>query len=133
MVPMPAEVSGNLPSIRHRSGRSADRLLYNDAPKKMFAKRTNWNLETNRLSAALAAHRRAGKALLDLTVSNPTECGFKYDDEVILSALRNPAALKYEPNPRGLVVARDAVEKYYADHGVVVSKDDIFLTTGTSE
>jgi alanine-synthesizing transaminase len=99
----------------------------------MFAKRTNWNLETNRLSAALAAHRRAGKALLDLTVSNPTECGFKYDDEVFLSALRNPAALKYEPNPRGLVVARDAVEKYYAEHGVVVSKDDIFLTTGTSE
>lgn len=132
IVHMPAEVSCKLPSIRHRSGASADRL-YNDAPKKMFAKRTNWNLETNRLSQALAAHRAAGKALLDLTVSNPTTCGFQYDDEAILSALRNPAALKYEPNPRGLAVPRDAVAKYYAEHGAVVFRDDVFLTTGTSE
>jgi alanine-synthesizing transaminase len=99
----------------------------------MFAKRTNWDLETNRLSAALAAHRAAGKPLIDLTVSNPTECGFQYDEEAILSALRNPAALKYEPNPRGLRVARDAVAKYYSEHGAAVSSDDIFLTTGTSE
>jgi alanine-synthesizing transaminase len=99
----------------------------------MFAKRTNWNLETNRLSAALAAHRRAGKPLIDLTVSNPTECGFKYDEEAILSALRNPAALKYEPNPRGLAVARDAVAQYYAECGAIVSNDNIFLTTSTSE
>jgi alanine-synthesizing transaminase len=99
----------------------------------MFAKRTNWNLETNRLSAALEAHRAAGKPLIDLTVSNPTECGFEYDEEAILSALRNPSALKYEPNPRGLAVARDAVAQYYAARGAVVSNDDIFLTTSTSE
>jgi alanine-synthesizing transaminase len=99
----------------------------------MFAKRTNWNLEANRLSAALAAHRGAGKPLIDLTVSNPTECGFQYDEDAILNALRNPAALKYEPNPRGLAVAREAVAKYYAEHGAVVSTDDIFLTTSTSE
>src|SRR5580692_7285413 len=99
----------------------------------MFAKRTNWNLETNRLSAALAAHRRAGKPLIDLTVSNPTECGFQYDEEAILSALRNPAAMNYEPHPRGLMVARDAVAGYYAERGAVVSTDNIFLTTSTSE
>src|SRR5580700_4831597 len=99
----------------------------------MFAKRTNWNLETNRLSAALEAHRAAGKPLIDLTVSNPTECGFEYDGDPILSALRNPAALKYEPNPRGLRVARDAVAQYYAELGATVSTDDIFLTTSTSE
>jgi alanine-synthesizing transaminase len=99
----------------------------------MFAKRTNWNLEANRLSAALAAHRGAGKPLIDLTVSNPTECGFQYDENAILNALRNPAALKYEPNPRGLAVARDAVAKYYAERGAVVSTNDIFLTTSTSE
>jgi alanine-synthesizing transaminase len=99
----------------------------------MFAKRTNWDLETNRLGAALAAHRVAGKPLIDLTASNPTECGFKYDEEAVLSALRNPAALKYEPNPRGLAVARNAVAQYYAERGVIVSNDDIFLTTSTSE
>jgi alanine-synthesizing transaminase len=99
----------------------------------MFAKRTNWNLEPNRLSAALAAHRGTGKPLIDLTVSNPTECGFLYDEEAILDSLRNPKALKYEPNPRGLDVARTAVAQYYAERGAAVSNDDIFLTTSTSE
>ena len=99
----------------------------------MFAKRTNWNLETNRLSAALEAHRTSGKPLIDLTVSNPTECGFQYDEDAILNALRNPASLKYEPNPRGLAVARGAVAAYYAERGAVVSIDDILLTTSTSE
>jgi alanine-synthesizing transaminase len=101
--------------------------------KGMFAKRTNWNLETNRLSAALEAHRAAGKPLIDLTVSNPTECGFAYDEKRILAALQNPAALKYEPNPRGLEIARSAVSQYYAEHGAIVSTNDIFLTTSTSE
>jgi alanine-synthesizing transaminase len=99
----------------------------------MFAKRTNWNLETNRSSVALAAHRAAGKPLIDLTVSNPTECGFQYDAEAILGALGNPAALKYEPNPRGLDVALSAVARYYAERDALVSSDDIFLTTSTSE
>jgi alanine-synthesizing transaminase len=99
----------------------------------MFAKRTNWNLETNRLGAALAAHRAAGKPLIDLTVSNPTECGFQYDEDAILGALRNPSAMRYEPNPRGLDVARAAVARYYAERGAGVSIDDIFLTTSTSE
>ena len=99
----------------------------------MFAKRTNWNLTPNRLSAALAAHREAGKPLLDLTVSNPTECGFEYDGSAILSALSNAAALSYEPNPRGLESARRAVADYYADRKENVSVEDIFLTTSTSE
>ena len=99
----------------------------------MFAKRTNWNLAPNRLSEALAAHRAAGKPLLDLTVSNPTECGFLYDNESILNALRNPEALKYEPNPRGLESARRAVAGYYAEKDSSVALEDIFLTTSTSE
>jgi aspartate/methionine/tyrosine aminotransferase len=99
----------------------------------MFAKRTNWNLTPNRLSEALAAHRAAGKPLLDLTVSNPTECGFEYDRSAILKALSNPAALSYEPNPRGLESARRAVAGYYADRGEDLSTEDIFLTASTSE
>ncbi|OLB37251.1 MAG: aminotransferase [Acidobacteria bacterium 13_2_20CM_57_17] len=99
----------------------------------MFAKRTNWNLTPNRLSETLAAHRAAGKRLIDLTVSNPTECGFEYDSGAILDALRNPAALSYEPNPRGLEYARRAVAGYYADRKEEVSAKDIFLTTSTSE
>ncbi len=99
----------------------------------MFAKRTNWNMTPNRLSEALAAHRAAGKPLLDLTVSNPTECGFEYDNSAILKALSNAAALSYEPNPRGLESARRAVAGYYAERKEHVSVEDIFLTTSTSE
>ncbi|HEV2195924.1 MAG TPA: pyridoxal phosphate-dependent aminotransferase [Candidatus Acidoferrum sp.] len=99
----------------------------------MFAERTNWNLEPNRLSEALARHRAAGKPLLDLTISNPTECGFDFDRRTILEALQNPAALKYTPEPRGLVSARQAVVEYYAERGVSLAVEDIFLTTSTSE
>src|SRR6266853_3663456 len=108
-------------------------IPYNDAASRMFAKRTNWNLAPNRLSEALAVYRAAGKPLLDLTVSNPTECGFEYDGSEILKALSNPAALSYEPNPKGLESARHAVAGYYAEREDEVSLEDIFLTTSTSE
>lgn len=99
----------------------------------MFAKRTNWDLTPNRLSQALAAHRGAGRKLLDLTCSNPTECGFAYDGEAILNGLRNPAALQYEPNAKGLPSARRAVAEYYAEKGADLAIEDITLTTSTSE
>ena len=101
--------------------------------REMFAKRTNWNLATNRLSEALAKHRASGKPLLDLTASNPTKCGFRYDRAAILEAFANQACLNYDPEPRGLATARTAVAEYYAARGVKLSIDDIFLTTSTSE
>ena len=99
----------------------------------MFADRTNWNLDANRLSEALARHRAEGKQLLDLTASNPTECGFHYDGEAILRAVSSPAALVYTPDPKGLETARRAVSAYYAARGDDVPTGDIFLTTSTSE
>jgi alanine-synthesizing transaminase len=133
-------------SIREREAmRDFWRAGYNDAARFercgssfqfeifMFAKRTHWNLTPNRLSEALAAHRAAGKPLIDLTVSNPTECGLVYDTEAILDALRNPEALKYEPNAKGLEPARRAVSEYYAERGAKVGVEDILLTTSTSE
>ena len=99
----------------------------------MFAKRTNWNLTLNLLSEALAAHRAAGKPLIDLTVSNPTECGLAYDTEAILEALRNAESLKYEPSAKGLESARRTVSAYYVEHGANVGVEDILLTTSTSE
>jgi alanine-synthesizing transaminase len=101
--------------------------------RNVFADRTNWNLESNRLSEALAQHRATGKPLLDLAASNPTKCGFDYDGQVILRALSNPAALAYEPDPKGLSTARQAVAAYYVAHGTRVAVEDMFLTTSTSE
>ena len=51
----------------------------------------------------------------------------------ILAPLNDPAALGYEPDPRGLRSAREAVSRYYRDHGAAVDPDQIFLTTSTSE
>ena len=99
----------------------------------MFADRTNWNLEPNRLSEAFARHRVAGKPLIDLTASNPTECGFTYDRERILSALADPQSLSYEPEPKGLLAAREVIVGYYADRGDRVAASDMLLTTSTSE
>lgn len=99
----------------------------------MFANRTNWDLSPNRLSQTLAAHRAAAKPLLDLTISNPTECGFVYEEQKILRALADPSVLRYEPDPRGMRSARTAVAKYYFDHGTPVEIEDILLTTSTSE
>jgi len=99
----------------------------------MFANRTNWDLSINRLSEALATHRAAAKPLLDLTISNPTECGFVYEEEEILRAFANPSVLRYEPDPRGMRSARLAVAKYYSDRGMPVEIEEIFLTTSTSE
>jgi alanine-synthesizing transaminase len=99
----------------------------------LFADRANWNLEPNRLSEALARHRVAGKPLIDLTASNPTECGFTYDRERILSALADPQSLSYEPEPKGLLAAREVIVGYYADRGDHDAASDMLLTTSTSE
>jgi alanine-synthesizing transaminase len=99
----------------------------------MFADRTNWNLAPNRLSEALARHLADGKRLLDLSASNPTECGLHYDGVAILDALGNPAALAYVPDPKGLLKARQGVAEYYAGRGDEVRVEDIVLTTSTSE
>ena len=98
-----------------------------------FAQRTSWNLATNRYSEALEAHRRAGRELLDLTASNPTTIGLHYRDAELLRALANPDALRYDPQPKGLLAAREAIAAYYAEHGVRMSPDDLILTTSTSE
>lgn len=99
----------------------------------MFAERTNWNLSPNPLAEALARHGAGGGKLLDLTASNPTECGFRYEGSSILKALIHPGALRYQPDPRGLEVARAAVREYYTARRDRVATEDIILTASTSE
>lgn len=99
----------------------------------MFARRTNWNLTTNAYTLAIEEHRREGRELLDLTASNPTTIGLHYGHTRILGALANPEALTYEPSPKGLLPAREAIAGYYAERGVQISADELILTTSTSE
>jgi aspartate/methionine/tyrosine aminotransferase len=98
-----------------------------------FSERTYWNLAENDLTAALRERRQADKEIFDLTLSNPTQCGFMYDEAALLAPLSNREALQYEPDPLGIPAARDAVAQYYRDACAEVSLDRICLTTSTSE
>jgi aspartate/methionine/tyrosine aminotransferase len=99
----------------------------------MFAQRTQWPLAPNRLTECLRHLRAESCQILDLTESNPTRCGFEYDEAGIFAALADRGALAYDPDPRGLAVAREAVAGYYRECGALISPDQIFLTTSTSE
>jgi alanine-synthesizing transaminase len=98
-----------------------------------FSRRTGWDTSETAWARLLRERRVAGLPVLDLTASNPTRCGFEYDAEAILGALQSSAALDYDPNPKGLLRAREAVAGYYAGHGAAVDPEHIFLTTSTSE
>jgi aspartate/methionine/tyrosine aminotransferase len=99
----------------------------------MFARRTEWQLTPNRFSTVLEEQRRRGVRLLDLSASNPTRCGFTYDTRAIMRALVRRASLDYDPDPRGLMSARQAVSDYYAARGERVDPSQLILTTSTSE
>jgi len=100
--------------------------------KTSFSDRSRWNRAENALAAAVQELRLVGGVVLDMTRSNPTECGFRYDARVH-AALALEGVLRYQPDPRGLLAARQAVCDYYAGYGARVGTDDVFLTSGTSE
>lgn len=100
----------------------------------MFSQRTNWRLSPNALSLAIEEARASGQQILDLTVSNPTEAGMCHDAEIVLAALANPEAMHYDPQPLGLLGARQAVCLYYREsHEVDLDPERLILTTSTSE
>lgn len=71
-------------------------------------------------------------SIADLTASNPTRCGFDYPED-LLGSLVDPRVLDYDPQPKGMLSARQAVCGYYADHCVPLDPAQIVLATSTSE
>ena len=99
----------------------------------MFSRRTDWKMTPNRLSTAIAEAGASGHEILDLTISNPTRAGIVYDQAAIGDSFLSERTLDYDPQPKGLLPAREAVAKYYADRGEQVDAERLFLTSGTSE
>jgi len=101
----------------------------------MFSQRTSWPLASNSFTRAFEEVRASGQPIFDLTVSNPTETGLQLDAQVVLGALTNPDAMRYKPQPRGLLEARKPVCHYYREsHGIVdLDPERLVLTTSTSE
>jgi alanine-synthesizing transaminase len=98
----------------------------------VFSQRTNWNTGESELAEAHRLRVEAGLPIADLTASNPTRCGFEYSSD-LLKFLTDARGLDYDPQPRGLLQAREAVCAYYAEHGVAVAAEKVVLTTSTSE
>ncbi len=100
----------------------------------MFTRRFTWSLEENALSAALHERREAGLPVVDLTAANPSRVGLAWDPAALCGALAHPDGVRYDPDPRGLRSAREAVAAYYENnHGATVSPEDLVLTASTSE
>jgi aspartate/methionine/tyrosine aminotransferase len=98
----------------------------------MFSSRVPEELQPNRVARAVRRARGDRRALIDLTITNPTRVGIEYPREILVP-LSDPAAVSYDPHAAGLPEARAAVAGEYARHGVVVAPDHIVLTASTSE
>jgi alanine-synthesizing transaminase len=99
----------------------------------VFSSRSSVDLAPNALAVALARARAAGRPLLDLTESNPTQAGIPHDGGAILAALATAASLVYEPAPFGLTSAREAVARVLSTDGPAVDAGRVVLTASTSE
>lgn len=99
----------------------------------MFSERTNWPLGLNKLANGLKQRRDAGLPVLDLTVSNPTACGIPYPRDEIQAALTGAQILRYQPDPKGALSAREAVVAYYGARNEHIDPERLILTASTSE
>lgn len=97
----------------------------------MFSSRVPEDRRPNRLSAALS-RARAGRDLVNLTLSNPTRAGIRYPEQ-LLAPLGLDRGLDYAPEPLGAVAARTAISDLFAARGIAIPVERIALTASTSE
>lgn len=90
----------------------------------MFSRRAQWSAPLNELTV----ERRKRGALLDLTETNPTRASIAYPHDELAEALARGAHTPYEPDPRGLRSAREALAAE-----LQCDADDLLLTASTSE
>lgn len=98
----------------------------------MFSSRLRQAAGRNRLAVAIERRRAAGLPIIDLTLSNPTRAGLAYPGG-LLAPLAQDLSLCYEPEPFGLLSARQAVSQDLARRGLSVPSGRIVLTASTSE
>jgi alanine-synthesizing transaminase len=98
----------------------------------MFSSRLPALLAPNALTRAIDRHRAAGRPLLDLTVTNPTDVGLTYPPD-LLAPLADCEALHYRPEPFGLLSAREAIAAQYGSADARARAERIVLTASTSE
>lgn len=98
-----------------------------------FSERSGLEREPNPVSLALARMLERGPNPLDLTRSNPTRVGIRYDGDGIRRVLGHARALDHRPDPRGALIARQAICEDWSEIGVHLSPDQVLVTASTSE
>jgi aspartate/methionine/tyrosine aminotransferase len=98
----------------------------------MFSARTSWDRTANLLTIAVESAKASGRALVDLTESNPTRAGI-FDTAPLVAELGHPRGTVYEPASLGHADARRAVVAYYASRGLAVDPERVVLSASTSE
>jgi len=99
----------------------------------MFSSRTNWDSRPSPLYELILKIRAAGEPIVDLTESNPTNCGFRYQPEILIPPAALQESVLYDPDPKGLLNARQAISEWYERQGIAVDTNSIVLTSSTSE
>jgi alanine-synthesizing transaminase len=99
-------------------------------PSPPLSRRLPWGHPKNRLTLAVEERRAE---TIDLTETNPTRVGLAYPAEALSGLLRQGAEARYEPHPRGIPEAREALAAHLSTPGDPVSPEDLVLTASTSE
>jgi alanine-synthesizing transaminase len=100
-----------------------------------FSSRLCWPAPDNALAALRTQRIQNGQPILDFSASNPTRVGLEPRS---LDSLVDAANALYEPDPRGLARAREALARDYQKRGEKTrgaspSPRDLFLCASTSE
>jgi alanine-synthesizing transaminase len=106
-----------------------EKRLVPGSSSSVFSRRTSRQASKNAL--ALALERTPPR--FDLTQSNPTHTGLAYPTAEILSAFEHAASERYDPDPRGLRAAREAVASLLSRRDPLVTAEQLVLCSGTSE
>ncbi|MCE9501015.1 MAG: pyridoxal phosphate-dependent aminotransferase [Leptospira sp.] len=101
--------------------------------KTYLSDKASYSEEENELTLLQKKLRVEGRKILDLTVTNPTALGFEYDGRLLGNAISSSGINQYNPDPRGMLQAREAIAGYYRGRNIFVDPGDLYLTSGTSE
>ncbi len=97
-----------------------------------FSRRTGWDRRPNRIALRAESLKARGGELIDLAETNPTKCRFDYPERELLAALSSELR-SYDPDPRGLPIARAALAAQWQRDGAPVEPRQLLLCSGTSE
>ncbi|NUP05711.1 MAG: pyridoxal phosphate-dependent aminotransferase [Polyangiaceae bacterium] len=97
-----------------------------------FSKRASWDLSVSDVADATRRARDAHADPIDLTESNPTRVGLA-SIAGLPALLARDEADRYDPDPCGMLGAREAVAAYYAERGYAVDPSRVILSASTSE